>query len=227
MLDADWHALEGEDSTYVHCRGDYVVLRIRDASSTSCGVVIPTRAVCTSGGLSHEDLNLLFEHQVSVSPTVIETKMTIRVKFTGLHPMTVTYRDRAHLDTSRDAARTQHLKWMDDPDHSPLDFEMRWADFELDDFAHGCSWNADSARCFREMLLLPTRDEDDDAGWACASGLHVTIKAALRAVLPLLPKTAHTKWTALDVPILRDTAHTAIETWFEWWWHCAEETDAE
>ena len=171
-------------------------------------------------------LRRLFKDASAVPHTWMAcAQMPLEVKFTG--PLsTVAYRDEAHFDELRTEACAQHVRWLEDPAHSPLNFDMYWAEYELEDFAHGCDWLASSARCFRELLRLPAEDVPDDAGWACANQLHVTMKAALKAVLPAVKRLDGRRKKALDVIVMRETAHLAIDTFFDWWRQSAVVTDS-
>jgi len=128
----------------------------------------------------------------------------------------VVYRDDTHFADLRATARKQQMEWIAETG-GPLDFLMHFADHELADFAHGCNWHYDSAKCFREMLLLPEPEKDNgnDIAWVFTLQLHVAIQSALMAVLPLLDETERNQASALLVPAMLTAAQTAIENYFD------------
>ena len=128
----------------------------------------------------------------------------------------IAYSNLAHFENLLSTARNQQMEWIAESG-GPLDFLMQFADFELADWAHGCNWHDQSAKSFREMLLMPEPEKDsrNDIAWVFTFQLHVAIQTALLAVLPLIGESYQHQDSALLVPAMLNSARTAIENYFD------------
>ena len=115
-------------------------------------------------------------------------------------------------------ARDLHLAMVDS---ALLQFDMEWADMQVADLAHDTHWRRDSAAIIRRLILLHPPDEHADQSPDNAphvlleAVLFHMLRAALLAVLPLLPSPARPGCPAHAVPAMRDTATQIIRNWFE------------